>query len=70
MGFSSDGVPWVGPLPHAPGQWLVAGFSGHGMPQTFLCGRAIAQMVLGRTPRPFVDRFLPSRRDGFAPVDA
>ena len=35
MGFSDDGLPWVGPLPESmgggDGQWICAGYSGDGM---------------------------------------
>ncbi|KAE8157536.1 FAD dependent oxidoreductase-domain-containing protein [Aspergillus tamarii] len=57
MGFSSDGLPWVGQLPssvsHAAettkpdgAQWVCCGFSGEGMVQAWLSGTAVAQMVL------------------------
>jgi len=53
---SSDGIPFVGPLdPHKrPGEYIVAGFSGHGMTTALLCGQAVAGMITGepepRTP--------------------
>ncbi|KAF7197943.1 Gamma-glutamylputrescine oxidoreductase [Pseudocercospora fuligena] len=46
MGYSSDGFPFVGDVPGKPGAYVCAGFSGHGMPQIFLSGKAIAEMVL------------------------
>lgn len=46
MGYSSDGFPFVGNLPSKPGQYLCAGFSGHGMPQVFLSAKAVASMVI------------------------
>ncbi|KNG86205.1 putative FAD dependent oxidoreductase [Aspergillus nomiae NRRL 13137] len=62
MGFSSDGLPWVGQLPSSVGysaeatkesgaQWACCGFSGEGMVQAWLSGTAVAQMLLasGRT---------------------
>ncbi|KAI9008311.1 FAD dependent oxidoreductase [Gaertneriomyces semiglobifer] len=45
MGFSADRLPFVGPLPQRSGEFVSAGFSGHGMPRTFLSGRAVAEMV-------------------------
>ncbi|KAK6440540.1 hypothetical protein LTR95_003229 [Oleoguttula sp. CCFEE 5521] len=45
MGFSRDDVPWVGPVPGRPGLFIAAGFTGHGMPNTFLSGAAAAIMV-------------------------
>ncbi|KIP01827.1 hypothetical protein PHLGIDRAFT_131084 [Phlebiopsis gigantea 11061_1 CR5-6] len=60
MGFTKTGDPFVGPVVSASGdpkpfegQYLSAGFSGHGMPRTFACAEAVAEMiacdVLGRT---------------------
>ena len=49
MGYSSDGFPFIGNLPGKPGQYLCAGFSGHGMPQVFLSAKAIASMVVEGT---------------------
>lgn len=57
MGFSSDGLPWIGQLPSSElpttstmregsAQWVCAGFSGEGMVQAWLSGKATAQMVL------------------------
>ncbi|GMG04823.1 unnamed protein product [Aspergillus oryzae] len=57
MGFSSDGLPWVGQLPssvsYAAGtteqdgaQWVCCGFSGEGMVQAWLSGTAVAKMLL------------------------
>lgn len=46
MGYSDDGFPYVGPVCDEPGQYICAGFSGHGMPQVFLSAKSIAQMVV------------------------
>ncbi len=46
MGYSDDGFPYVGTVPGKPGQYICAGFNGHGMPQIFLSAKAIAEMVL------------------------
>ncbi|PIG89370.1 FAD dependent oxidoreductase [Aspergillus arachidicola] len=57
MGFSSDGLPWVGQLPSSVGyaaettkqdgaQWVCCGFSGEGMVQAWLSGTAVAKMLL------------------------
>ena len=59
MGYSRDNLPWVGSLPQAymPGKeqsfkeqgsnlWISAGYTGHGMPNGFLCGRAVVDMIL------------------------
>ncbi|KAK4961884.1 hypothetical protein LTR10_002377 [Elasticomyces elasticus] len=51
MGFSRDERPWVGPVPSSaqsvarPGMFVSAGYTGHGMPNTWLCGKAVALMV-------------------------
>ncbi|GJC98444.1 FAD dependent oxidoreductase [Colletotrichum higginsianum IMI 349063] len=53
MAFSRDGRPWVGAVPSGPvlgggdGLWVCAGYTGHGMPQAALCGRAVAGMMTG-----------------------
>ena len=62
MGFSKDCNPLVGPLPERPGEYIAAGFTGHGMPMTFFAGQNVADMIAGKQPEPFVaEAFLPSR---------
>lgn len=57
MGFSADGLPWVGRLPGSTTQrglhdeeqgaeWVSAAFSGEGMVLAWLCGKALATMLL------------------------
>ncbi|KAL4926209.1 NAD(P)/FAD-dependent oxidoreductase [Aspergillus undulatus] len=46
MGYTTDSLPHVGHVPGKPGQLIVAGFNGHGMPQIFLSAKGIAQMIL------------------------
>ncbi|KAL5332401.1 FAD dependent oxidoreductase superfamily [Aspergillus crustosus] len=46
MGYTTDSLPHVGQVPGKPGQFVVAGFNGHGMPQIFLSAKGIAKMVL------------------------
>ncbi|OOF99653.1 hypothetical protein ASPCADRAFT_203418 [Aspergillus carbonarius ITEM 5010] len=46
MGYSTDSLPHVGHVPNKPGQVIVAGFTGHGMPQVFLSTRGIAQLIV------------------------
>lgn len=54
MGFSRDAYPWVGELTEKvieggmKGLWITAGFTGHGMPNTWLCGREVVEMMMGR----------------------
>ena len=47
MGWTSDFMPYVGEVPGKPGQLVLAGFSGHGMPQILLAAEGIAQMLKG-----------------------
>ena len=53
MGFSADGLPWVGRVgPSVTGrdksttEWISAAFSGEGMVQAWLCGKALGRMIL------------------------
>ncbi|OOF91806.1 hypothetical protein ASPCADRAFT_133894 [Aspergillus carbonarius ITEM 5010] len=57
MGFSADGLPWVGQLPDlltqrklqregSGAEWVSAAFSGEGMVFAWLCGKALATMLL------------------------
>jgi len=62
MGFSKDRNPLIGPLPERPGEYIAAGFTGHGMPMTFFAGKAVAEMIAGEEPECFVpEAYLPSR---------
>lgn len=62
LGFSKDRNPLIGPMKSHPGQYIAAGFSGHGMPYTFFAGKNIADMIKGLEPTPFVaEAFLPDR---------
>jgi glycine/D-amino acid oxidase-like deaminating enzyme len=47
MGYSRDDHPWVGKVPEREGLWLSGGYTGHGMPNGTLCGKAVVDMVLG-----------------------
>ncbi|KZT21021.1 FAD dependent oxidoreductase [Neolentinus lepideus HHB14362 ss-1] len=47
MGYTRIGDPFVGPVGHGhDGQYISAGYSGHGMPRAFSCGEAVAQMIV------------------------
>ncbi|EPQ56210.1 DAO-domain-containing protein [Gloeophyllum trabeum ATCC 11539] len=47
MGYTATGDPFVGPLGDGyGGQYVAAGFHGHGMPRAFACGEAVAQMIM------------------------
>jgi glycine/D-amino acid oxidase-like deaminating enzyme len=45
MGYTADFMPHVGQIPNKPGQFIIAGFNGHGMPQILLSSKALAAMV-------------------------
>ncbi|KAJ5753468.1 uncharacterized protein N7511_007621 [Penicillium nucicola] len=45
MGYSADSLPHVGNVPDKPGQFIAAGFNGHGMPVAYLSGKAVANMA-------------------------
>lgn len=46
MGYSADSCPFIGAVPGRSNQFILAGFTGHGMPQIFLSAKAIAQMAV------------------------
>ncbi|KAJ3121121.1 hypothetical protein HK100_012515 [Physocladia obscura] len=55
MGFTDDRIPLVGSLCgvgdyYGGGEFIIAGFCGHGMTRAFLSGKAVAEMILGKTP--------------------
>lgn len=47
MGFTPDHQPLIGPLANREGEYIIAGYSGHGMPVAFLAGQHISEMILG-----------------------
>ena len=47
-GTSIDNHPWVGAVPNMEGVWLAGGYSGHGMPNAMLCGKAVIEMMLAQ----------------------
>ncbi|ORY53206.1 hypothetical protein BCR33DRAFT_761452 [Rhizoclosmatium globosum] len=54
MGFTRDGFPLVGELAgivdgcNAKGEFILAGFTGHGMSRCFLTAEAVAHLVVGK----------------------
>ncbi|ORY27107.1 FAD dependent oxidoreductase [Naematelia encephala] len=61
IGFTPDAVPFIGPIPEKEGQYMIAGFNGHGMARIFHCAPCLADVVLGgmelwdeTVPRAFV----------------
>ncbi|KAI2731919.1 hypothetical protein CBS147332_1058 [Penicillium roqueforti] len=49
IGMTTDSVPFVGAIDSLPGQYICAGFNGHGMARIFTCAPTVAQLVLGKT---------------------
>jgi glycine/D-amino acid oxidase-like deaminating enzyme len=50
MGYSSDTAPHIGEIPSRPGQYIAAGFNGHGMPVIYLSSKGLAQQILEEKP--------------------
>ncbi|KAF4782921.1 hypothetical protein HER10_EVM0004281 [Colletotrichum scovillei] len=51
IGMTPDMVPFIGRVDGSPGQWVCAGFNGHGMARIFTCASGLAKMILGGTWR-------------------
>lgn len=45
MGYSYDSNAHVGEIPNKSGQYICAGFNGHGMPVIFLTAKGLAEMI-------------------------
>jgi len=45
LGYSSDFMPHVGEVPGKSGQFIIAGFTGYGMPKILLSAKNLAAMV-------------------------
>ncbi|KAL0485073.1 oxidoreductase [Acrasis kona] len=56
MGFTKDNIPIVDQV--NKDEFVVAGFSGHGMPMAFLCGRSVAEMAAHQKPQHFAELML------------
>lgn len=60
FGLVFDFLPAAGPVPGLDGVWVAGGYTGHGNVLGFLCGRLVADAILGR-PAPSLDLFDPAR---------
>lgn len=49
LGMTTDSVPFVGKLESLPGQYVCAGFNGHGMARIFNCAPAVVKIIQGET---------------------
>lgn len=47
LGMTTDSVPFVGRLDDLPGQYVCAGFNGHGMARIFNCAPAVVKIMHG-----------------------
>lgn len=45
MGYSFDSTPHVGHVPNKPGELIISGFNGHGMPVIWLAAKGLADMI-------------------------
>ncbi|KAK1998099.1 FAD dependent oxidoreductase [Colletotrichum falcatum] len=50
MGYTNDLFPHAGAVPSKPGQYICAGFNGHGMSFILLTARGVAKMVRENVP--------------------
>ncbi|QKX53265.1 uncharacterized protein TRUGW13939_00341 [Talaromyces rugulosus] len=50
MGYSYDSHPHIGSVPNKPGQYINAGFNGHGMPVIWLSAKGLAKMIAHGAP--------------------
>eukprot|EP01084_Bolivina_argentea_P255672 430150_1 len=63
MGFTNDGLPYIGPIVNKKNAYICAGYTGSGMTYAFNGGKAIANMIMNKKPNPFVNQFLPESRE-------
>ena len=47
VGYSDDGLPYVGEVPGRRGLYVAGGYSGHGNVPGFLAGRLVADAIAG-----------------------
>ena len=45
MGYTTDLMPHIGPIPGKPNLYICAGFNGHGMPLILLAAKGVAKMI-------------------------
>lgn len=50
MGYSCDKIPRVGSIPGRRNMFIMAGWTGHGMPQIFLSAKGMAKMIMEGVP--------------------
>ncbi|CAG7922233.1 unnamed protein product [Penicillium olsonii] len=47
IGMTTDSVPFVGAIESLPGQYICAGFNGHGMARIFTCAPGLVKLIIG-----------------------
>lgn len=57
MGYSFDSNPHIGLVPQRSGNFIIAGFNGHGMPVIWLAAKGLAEML--RTGKSFEEVRVP-----------
>ncbi|KAJ7625749.1 FAD dependent oxidoreductase [Roridomyces roridus] len=69
MAYTKSRDPFVGPVIGETGQYISAGYSGHGMPRAFSCAAVVAGMALAdmtgkewKAPEWFPEAFLTTRK--------
>jgi gamma-glutamylputrescine oxidase len=62
VGYSEDGLPYVGQAPNQPGLWVAGGYSGHGNVPGYMAGQQIADAIAGVEGEPAL--FSAARRAG------
>ncbi|KAE8164539.1 FAD dependent oxidoreductase [Aspergillus tamarii] len=48
IAMTTDSVPFVGAIESLPGQYICAGFNGHGMARIFTCAPGVTKIMLGK----------------------
>ena len=62
LGKTKDAMPFVGPLKDRNDRFICAGFNGHGMPICFNSAKVLCDIMMGKRPKQFVTKFLPSSK--------
>ncbi|KAG9245645.1 FAD dependent oxidoreductase [Calycina marina] len=57
MGFTGDGIPFIGEVPGEEDLWIAAAFQGHGMVLCWGCAKALVEMMDGEELGNFPDVF-------------
>jgi glycine/D-amino acid oxidase-like deaminating enzyme len=68
MGFTSDNLPLIGPLPGVPNCYIAGGYTGHGNAFAIHAAKLVSELVQ-RKMHPDEELFDPARFDKISPVD-